>query len=203
MLDTNKAENFKKFLSEIQMLKRLDHVGIKLAGAESTDSLGEHIALSAQIAFILGELEGANSAKCAIINLFHDNHEARIGDHNKVSARYIDTKGAEKQAEVEHFGGLPNNIGDKIVNLLDEKHRRNTKEGIIAQDADWLEVAMEAKVQLEKGLKGCQIWLDNVEKALETESAKQVFQTIIKEPDFINCWWTKIQKMTYKKLSSE
>lgn len=199
-MQAQQLENLKKFLSEIQMLKRVEHIGIKLAGAHETDSLGEHIALSTQIAYIVGELEGADAAKCAVINLFHDNHESRIGDHNKVSSRYLDTHEAEKQAEQEQFDLLPDKMGNKLISLLQEKHLRNTKEGIIAQDADWLEVAIEAKVNLEQGLKGCQIWLDNVEKALETDSAKEIFQVIKNEPDFINCWWTKIQKMTYKKL---
>lgn len=192
--------NIVKFLSEIQMLKRVEHIGLKLAGMQKTDTLGEHACLSAQIAYILGELEGADSLKCAVINIFHDNHETRVGDHNKVSSRYLDTKDSEKLAEEEQLNQLPGEIGPKILSLLEQKHNRDTLEGIIAQDADWLESAFEAKVQLELGYKGAQIWLDNVEKALETKSAKEIFQAVKKESDFINCWWTKIQKMTYKKL---
>lgn len=193
-------ENIKKFCSEVQMLKRLEHVGFKLAGVEEKDTLSSHVVVAAQIAFVLAELEGSDPYKAAAINLFHDNHEARIGDHNKVSARYIDTHAAEKESEKEHFANLPSEIGKKILKILDEKHNRNTKEGIIAQDADWLEVAIQAKIFAEQGHKGCNDWIENVENALETRSAKEILAKIKTDPDFINCWWHGLKKMTYNKL---
>ena len=142
------------FFSEIQMLKRIKHEGWRLAGIQNVDTVGEHAVVSAQIAFILAELEGADPMKCTTINIFHDNHECRIGDHHKVSARYLNTKEAEKTIEKEQFGTLPQNIGDKIQSLLDEKTERNTKEGIISQDADWLETDIQDKIYLEAGYKG-------------------------------------------------
>ena len=189
-----------KFLSEIQMLKRVEHEGLKLTGVRNPDSVAEHICLSAQIAFLLGKLEGADAGKCASINLFHDNEEARIGDHHKVIARYLDVKEAERQAEKEHFSNLPEETAEYLFSLQEEKRARNTKEGIIAQDADWLEVAIQAKIYLELGHKGCQNWIDNVEKALETKSAKDILAEIIKNPYFLNCWWKDLKKMTYQKL---
>ena len=196
-------KKIKKFLSEIQMLKRVKHEGVKLAGVENPDSIAEHACLSAQIAFLLASIEGADAVKCVLMNLFHDNEEARIGDHHKVSARYLDVRDAEKKAEKEHFNNLPEPIGKAIFELQEEKRRRNTKEGIIAQDADWLEVALQAKIYSELGYKGCKDWIDNVNRALETESAKEILAEIKKEPDFLNCWWKGLKKMTYKKLKDQ
>lgn len=193
--------DIKKYLSEIQILKRLDHIGFKLAGVESSDTLADHVCISAQIAFVLAELEGADPYKAAVINLFHDNHEARVGDHNKVSARYLETKKAEILAEEEQLENLPENLSKKILELMNEKRNRNTKEGIIAQDADWLEVAIQAKIFTEQGYVGCQDWINNIEKALETKSAKEILMTIKEENDFTNCWWQGLKKMTYKKLT--
>jgi putative hydrolase of HD superfamily len=194
-------QNIKKFLSEAQMLKRLEHIGFKLAGVGNPDTLAEHALISAQIAFILAELEGADSLKAAAICIFHDNHEARTGDHNKVSARYINTNEAEKEAEIEQLKNLPENIASKVGSLLDEKRNRDTLEGIIAQDADWLEVAIQAKVFIEQGYKGCEDWIKNVEAALETESAKKILLSIKEDVDFTNSWWQGLKKMTYKKLT--
>ncbi|MEI6499311.1 MAG: HD domain-containing protein [bacterium] len=193
-------ENITKFFSEMQMLKRLDHIGLRLAGVLNTDSIADHALISAQIAFVLADMEGADPFKTAAINIFHDNHETRIGDHNKVSSRYLDTKDAEIQAEIEQFKALDGDIGSKVVSMLDEKRYRNTKEGIIAQDADWLEQAIQAKIYLEQGFKGSQIWIDNVERALETEGAKKILAEIIKCEDFTNIWWQDLKKMTYEKL---
>lgn len=195
--------NIIKFLSEIQVLKRIRHEGVRLAGVEAPDSIAEHAALSAQIAFLLAKLEGANPEKCAIMNLFHDNEEARIGDHHKVSARYIDVKKAEREAEKEHYSNLPDSVGEELFQLQEEKRNRNTKEGIVAQDADWLEIAVQAKIYSELGYKGCEKWIDNVEEALETKSAKEILAEIRGNPDFLNCWWRDLKKMTYKKLSEK
>ena len=192
--------NISKFLSEIFMLKRVKRSGFLLAGAEQADSLAEHIAVTSQIAFILGHLEGADPCRCAAICLFHDNHETRLGDKNKVSARYLSTKEAEKIADEEIFDNLPEELKGKILKLVEEKERRDTKEGVIAQDADWLEVALQAKIHLEQGRKGAQNWIDNVEAALETESAKKILAEIKNNPDFINSWWQGLKKMTHQKL---
>ena len=194
-------EKIVKFLSEIQMLKRVKHEGVRLAGVNEPDSIAEHSCLCAQIAFLLGKLEGANAEKCAMICLFHDNEEARIGDHHKVASRYCNTKEIERAAEKDHFSLFPSPLNEELFSLQEEKRNRNTKEGIIAQDADWLEVAIQAKIYLEQGHKGCQAFLDNVEKALETKSAKEILKDIISGDDFTNCWWKELQKMTYEKLS--
>ena len=180
------------------MLKRMKHTGVRLAGVSDPDSLAGHICITAQIAYVLGKLEGADAQKCAVMALFHDNEEARIGDHHKVSSRYLDTKQAEIDAEKELFANLPD--GTELFEMQEEVRKRDTKEGIIVQDADWLEIAIQAKIYLELGHKGCSIWIDNVRKALETKSAKDLLAEIEKDPDFLNCWYPELKKMTYTKL---
>jgi len=186
-----------KYLSEIQALKRIKRSGFYLAGVDNPSSIASHSALSAQIAYILAKLEGADAQKCALINLFHDNEEVRIGDLNKINSRYIEPK--ETEAEKEHYSNL-DDIGKELFDLQDQFKQRNTKEGIICKDADWLECACEAKIYLERGYKGFENWLDDIGKALVTESAKEILKEIRNNPDFINCWWRGLMKMTYKKL---
>ena len=195
-------ENIVKFFSELGMLKKQKHVGFWLAGVADPDSVAEHSFRTAQIAYILGHLEGVNPEKCALICLIHDNADARIGDQNKVNARYYKVKEAEEKAFKEQVENLPREIVDIFYQLFIEKEKRNTKEGVIAQDADWLEVAIQAKEYLEQGYKGCQNWIDNVEKALETKSAKEILK-IVKNTDMTNSWWQGLKKMTYKKLDKK
>ena len=196
-------EKIVKFLSEIQMLKRVKREGVKLAGVKNPDSIAEHVALSAQIAYLLAKLEGADAFKCVAMSIFHDNEEVRIGDPHKISVRYFDVKKAERKAEKEHFDNLPKSIAQEILKLQTEMRKRNTKEGIIVKDADWLEIAIQAKIYSELGYKGCENWIDNVEKALETKSAKEILAEIRKNPDFLNYWWKGLKKMTYKKLKQK
>ena len=77
---------------------------------------------------------------------------------------------------------------------------RTTKEGIIAKDADWMEVAFAAKEQYDLGNGLAMDWIDNVGKAIETDSAKELFKTM-KETRFTE-WWTGLKKMLYKKLDN-
>jgi len=182
------------------MLKRIKHEGWRMAGVEHPDSVGEHTVIAAQIAYVLGKLEGADAGKCALIALFHDNDEVRIGDQHKVAARYFDVKTASRLARGEQFANLPKEIAAELNHLQDEGKRRDTKEGIVAKDADWLEMAIQAKIYCEAGHKGAADWIQNVEKALETKGAREILAAIKSDPDFTNLWWRGLKKMTYKKL---
>lgn len=201
-MEKEKLEKITKFLSEIQVLKRIEHEGFRLSGVSKIDSVAEHTAIAAQIAYVLGKLEGADAAKCAVIVLFHDNEEARIGDHHKISSRYLNTKEAEVAAEKEHYSNLPETIKSELFEMQEELRERNTKEGIIAKDADWLEQAIQAKIYVETGYKGAEDIVNNVEKAVETNSAKEILTEIKNNSDFLNSWWKGLKKMTYKKLNS-
>lgn len=200
-MNSESINNIAKFFAEIGILKRFSRSGCKLAGIKEEEFIGLHVVRAAQIAYILAQLEGANPEKTACIALFHDNGEIRVGDQNKVSARYFDISQAEKKAYLEQIADLPSITQQKLKQYFNEFEKRNTKEGVVAKDADWLETAISAKEYLEKGApKFMQKWIDNVKKALETLSAKKILEIIEKQEDFTNSWWQGLKKMTYKKL---
>lgn len=198
-------QNIIKYFSEIFMLKRQKRSGFKLAGVPEVlcDSLGEHEIVQAKIAYVLALMEGADPAKCALISIFHDDGEIRIGDQHKVASRYFDRKEAEDAALHEQLQNLPGDSENVIFSMIEEEGKRNTKEGIIARDADWLEAALQAKIFIEQGYSGAEDWINNVEKALETKSAKEILAKIRQTKDFTNVWWQGLKKMTYKKLEKK
>jgi len=199
-MTNDESINLKKFFSEIQMLKRVRNEGFRLAGIAETAPIAEHALIAAQIAFVLAKLEGADPYKVACTLIFHDNAEIRIGDQSKVNARYIKRDSIERTALAEQTDNLPGQLKDDILSLFDQIESRGTREGVIAKDADWLETAIQAKIYMEQGHRGCENWIDNVEKALETESAKQILKVIREDSDFTNTWWQGLKKMTYTKL---
>ena len=67
--------------------------------------------------------------------LFHDVAEARTGDANFINQQYVDLH--EEEARKDQARGLP--IGDEMLNLLKEYEQRETKEAIVAKDADLLD----------------------------------------------------------------
>lgn len=187
------------FIFELNQLKRQKLSGWMLAGINDPYSVAEHELRAAQIGYLLACMEGnANPEKVATILLIHDNGEARIGDQNKIAARYVDKKQPEANAFIEQIHGLGEIVEQKWKQYFDEFENRSTPEGIIAKDADWLETAFQAKEYLDLGYTSAQDWIDNVEKAVETESAKKIIAEM-KNTKFTD-WWRNLKKMTYTKL---
>lgn len=192
-------KNIVNFIFELNQLKRQRHNGFRLAGVNTPDSIAEHVFRAAQIGYILSVMEGgANPDKVVAMIMIHDNPEARIGDQNKVSARYFSNKEAEENAFADQLNNLDETIKKKWREYFNEHRERNTKEGIIAKDADWLEQAFQAKEYVDLGYASAQDWINNVEKALETKSAKILLKEM-KKTEFTD-WWQGLKKMTYKKL---
>jgi len=197
-------KNIINYIFEVGVLKREKHNGFKLIGVDNLGSVAEHALRAAQIGYILTVLEnekhGLNLSpeKVASILIFHDNGEARIGDLHKVASRYIDSKEAEQKAFTEQAERLPEKMKDSLLEYYDEFENRNTKEGIIAKDADWLEAAFSAKEYYDLGNTLAMDWILNVEKALETDSSKEIIRKM-KETRFTD-WWVNLKKMLYKKI---
>lgn len=197
--------NFKKvvnFIFELNQLKRQKHDGWRLAGVNYPPSVADHALRVAQIGYILAAMEGnANPEKVATMLVFHENGEARIGDQTKLGARYFSKKDPERKAFAEQTENLGEEIGQKLLSYFEEFEERSTVEAIIAKDADWLETAFQAKEYADLGYESCWDWINNVEKALETESAKRLLKEM-KEVRFTD-WWDGLKKMTYAKLDRQ
>ena len=130
--------------------------------------------------------------------MIHDNAETRIGDQDKVAARYYSNGDAETKAFIEQTELLSEKIQKKWQTYFEEYENRSTKEGIIAKDADWLEQAFQAKEYIDMGYKAAQNWIDNISKAVETKSAKKIIAEM-QNTKFTE-WFNGLKKMTYKKL---
>lgn len=192
-------QNIVNFIFELGQLKKLKHSGWKLAGVNDPHSIAEHELRAAQIGYILAVMENVNPEKVASMLIIHDNSEARIGDQNKIAARYIEKKESEKKAFDDQIAGLGNVVEEKWKIYFEEFENRSTKEGVVAKDADWLEVAFQAKEYLDLGYVSAIDWINNVEKAVETESAQKIIREM-KNTQFTD-WWKGLKKMTYEKLN--
>lgn len=176
------------FIFEGFHLKQIKHEGWKFCGVQFPQSVAEHSLGAAQIGYILAKMEGADANKVATMLIWHDIAETRLGDHNKVTARYItNKKELEKEVMSEQLQGL--SFGEDIKNIFEEYQTRGTPEGKIAKDADYLEQAFQGKKYVEIGHSMAQDWIDNVGKALQTESAKKIWNEMTKSS--FTDWWKK------------
>jgi putative hydrolase of HD superfamily len=174
---------------ESLMLNRQKVSGPKLVGAD-VGSIAEHSFRATMIGYFLSKLENAEDEKVMKMLLFHDLREARISDINKVMSRYMDRKNAEKKAFSEQLEQMPKKVAQELRKLDLEMNEKKTKEAKIAKDADYLEMAITAKEQIEKGI-DMNDWLNNIEKALKTKSAKELFQSIKEKSS--NDWWKNLK----------
>ena len=179
------------FLFEAWQLRRIKHEGWRLAGVEHPDSVADHSARAAIIAYVLATMEGyENPLEVAGMLVFHDIGECRVGDIHKVANRYVrsDEAGAVKD-QMLPLGEL----GKKIFALWEGVEERKTTAGIIAKDADYLEQALLAKEYMEHGHAAAQDWITNIAGALRTESAKRLMKLLpeAKSTD----WWNGLKKL--------
>ncbi len=159
---------------EALFLKEIKHEGRRRVGVQFPDSVAEHSLNAAQIGYILAKMEWADVAKVVQMLIWHDIAEARIGDVDKVNARYIrDKHTAEDEALHAQMAWIE--FGWEIIELLAEMEKKETLEAKIAKDADYLEVAFQGKKYMEIWYTTAQNHITNVRNALRTESWKQIF----------------------------
>ena len=185
-------KNLVNFLFECGQLSRVDRSGWWLIGIKNPKTVSDHVYRSCIIAYILAKLEKADENKVLKITLFHDIHETRLNDLHKVGHKYIDFRSAEDVAFNDQIKLLPKDVHDELEGLFKNNTKDKTKEGVIVRDADLLENSLTAKEYLHVGYKDAQNWLDNISKALRTNSAKKLFKIIIKSNP--NEWWHYLKK---------
>ncbi|MBU1165150.1 HD domain-containing protein [Patescibacteria group bacterium] len=199
-MNQKELKTITNLLFESGMLKRQKEVGSYFAGVDAdSTSIADHIMRTCLIAYFLAHAEGADPQKCVMICLFHDLHETRVTDLPKVASRYINKDEAEKKAFYDQTKELPNKIKKEVRELWSEVEKLKTLEGIVAEDADRLEHAISAREYVNIGYQGMQNWINNVKKAVNTNSAKE-FIKIIEKSD-LNDWYKGLKKLNYKKVN--
>ena len=179
------------FVFELGQLKRVKHEGWKLIGDNNPESVAEHSLRAAQIGFVLSRLEGyENPEKVCAILVFHDIAECRVGDVHKVANRYVESD--EKRAVKDQLDRL-GDLGRDIMDLWLEAECNNTAAGIIAKDADLLEMTVTATEYIEKGFISARDWIERISKKLQTESAKKLLENLKNSNP--NDWWKDLKNV--------
>lgn len=186
-------ESIAKYFFEAGMLKRVKRSGWWAEKVENPESVADHSFRTAVVAFILAKMEGLDDAaanRLCTAGVFHDMTETRLGDMNKITARYIEvTRDLEKKVEAEQTQTMPNEIRNPILRMQE----LSLAEAAILKDADYLECAFQAKEYLDIGHNGAQSWIETIEKKLSTDSAKKLLAQM-KGMDS-NSWWKGLKKV--------
>ncbi len=166
-------EKIANFLFEIATLRRLTRSHRQVI-SDVSDNISDHSFRVAIIGLNLAKLENVDSDKVLKMCLFHDLAEARTGDANHINKQYV--KQYEKEARKDQMEGLP--IADEIIEHFNEYEQRESKESIVAKDADLLDQMVLQQEYFYKDKENCRIWQDYTEKNLKTESGKRLAKKI-------------------------
>lgn len=173
------------------MLRLTQEEGLKMMGVRGGNSVAEHNLRAAQVGFLLASMEGYDKPEeVAVILLFHEIGECRVGDIHLVARKYV--KVDEEKAVIAQSEKL-GSAGKKILEMWRDYEYRNTRAGVIARDADWLEHAVTARELQEQGYPGTKIWFENVLKFVRTQSAKKLVAALDKSSP--SEWWKNLNKV--------
>lgn len=190
-------ENNKKivnFLFEIGTMRKLPRIHQQvLLTQDLSDNIATHSYRVSLIAWFLAKMEKADPYKALMMAFVHDMKEVRSGDHNYIHKKYI--KIFEEEISKDQLGDLP------FLDLLEldqEFEKRESKESIIAKDADLIDQMLLLKEYVHQGNHEAEIWLSgkgaddsNIQfQNLKTESAKKLGQEILDGK--VSDWWEKI-----------
>lgn len=159
------------FLFEMGMLKRAKRTGWWIAGVKDPESIAEHSFRTAIIGSVLAMMEGADPARVALMCVFHDSQETRVGDIPHIGRRYL-TSAANETVTADQTANTHPAVQEGIRAVIDDYEHGQGLEVIIAHDADKLECLLQAVEYRDAGHRNVQPWIDSSRASLKTTSAQ-------------------------------
>lgn len=194
--------NIVDFLFEIGILAKTPRSGFHFLGS-GKQSVAEHLCRTAYVGYVLASLEGdVDKGLTVMMCLFHDISEGRTGDLNYVHQKYVQAD--EQQALQEMTKNLP--FGEEIKTMLENYSKKESKESLLAKDADNIEWILSLKEQADLGNKRAEEWMGNAIKRLKTEVAQKLAETICNTSsdhwyaDPKSVWWVERGRNQRKRL---
>jgi putative hydrolase of HD superfamily len=173
MSDDHDAAGAMSFIFEAGVLKRAARTGWWFAGVKQPESIAEHSFRTALIGMMLAAMEGADAARVSMLCVLHDTQETRITDIPHVAKRYL-TAVPNTAVTADQVAACPPAVADVITAAVAEYEAGETREAVVARDADKLECLVQAVEYRHQGVDSVQRWIDSSCAALKTASARRL-----------------------------
>lgn len=178
-------ENIADFLFEVGMLCKTPRSGCQFLGS-GRESVAEHVLRTVFIGYALCKLNPSlEELRVLKMCVLHDLPEARTGDMNYVNKKYVQVD--ETKAVKELTEGLF--FGDDIRKSIEEFNAKETKESLIARDADQIALILQLKEYGDLGNKYSEEWIKYALQRLCTDEGKKLAARIIQTDS--SHWWFK------------
>src|SRR3989344_7555580 len=186
------VKHITNLIYEAAVVKRLKRTGWQILG-DNDEGVGEHTFMTAVIAYFLGKQLNANLETVLTMSVFHDFHEARTGDLDKIATFYM-TRDQEK-ANRDIF----EKVDSGLLVTLNEYEEKKSLEARIVYEANVIAFGVELKLLIEKGNTHAQEWLDANIKRLRLPEA------VVPANDLAQAnsqdWWKHLRKTLHEEFS--
>lgn len=196
-MDKKQLKNITNLVFEAAAVKRMKRTGWMLLG-DNEEGVGEHSFMTAVIAYFLArELQRTDKKihmeTILIMSVFHDFHEARTGDLDKIAKFYL-TRDQDK-ANRHIF----KEIDAELLKLLDTYEAKETTESRIVYEANVIAFAVELKLLIEKGNVHAREWLDANTKRLRIPEAIALANSLASTSS--QDWWIGLKKSIHEEFA--
>lgn len=188
-----KQRDMANIIYEASVVKRMLRTGWQRLG-DNSEGVGEHSFMTAVIAYLIARdismkndpERRVNMEKIMVMSVFHDFHEGRTGEIDKVAKLYLIRN--QDKANRDIFEGKD----DELLKLLNEYEEKESLEAKIVYEANVIAFGVECKLLVEKGNTNAQEWLDSNTERLRLPESVQLMKTLrgMKSHD----WWKDLKK---------
>jgi len=195
-----KLQQITHLIYEAAVVKRLLRTGWQILG-DNEEGVGEHTFMTAVIAYFLArsmsqkseQSQQINMEKVMIMSVFHDFHEARTGDLDKIAKFYMTRD--QNKANRDIFKGAD----DGLLAILEEYEERKSPEARLVYEANVIAFLVELKLLIEKGNTHAGEWLDANLMRLRIPEAVTLAKDLAKTSS--QDWWKSIRQTLHEEFA--
>ncbi len=200
-------KNITNLIFESAVVKRLKRTGWQILG-DNDEDVGGHTFMTAVIAYFLAKeiskglsLQDARRDLIKPVNMeivltmavFHDFHEARTGDLDKIATFYMTRDQGKANKDIfEH-------VDSELLALLEEYEKKESLEARIVYEANVIAFLVELKLLEEKGNIHAREWIDSNIVRLRIPEAVSLAKDFAQTDS--HDWWKHIRATLHEEFS--
>lgn len=185
---------------EAANVKRMLRTGWQRLG-DNEEGVGEHSFMTAVIAYLLAreindqqdEMRNVSMEKIMLMSVFHDFHEGRTGEMDKVAKLYMTRH--EDKANEDIFGV----VDKELLGLLNEYEAKQSLEALVVYEANVIAFGVECKILMERGNTHAKEWMDANSKRVRLPESV-VLMTSLATTDSQD-WWKDIRDAIHEEFA--
>lgn len=188
---------------EAAVVKRMQRTGWQILG-DNEEGVGEHTFMTAVIAYFLAKeiskgLTLQNAGRDLTMEtvltmaVFHDFHEARTGDLDKIASFYMTRD--QGKANKDIFQG----VDDGLLATLEEYEKKESLEARIVYEANIVAFLVELKLLEEKGNTHAREWINGNIARLRLPEAIALARDLASTDS--HDWWKNLRTTLHEEFS--